>query len=47
MTDIDGSIGISCSYGRDRCGYYAAVFEALAGATYREIQDDYMVSMCN
>ena len=35
---------IQCSLGRDRTGVVSAVIEALCGATYQEIIDDYMAS---
>lgn len=47
IADLDGSIGFSCSHGKDRTGIYCAMLEALAGASYQEIREDYMLSMCN
>ena len=47
IADLDGSIGFSCSHGKDRTGIYCAMLEALAGASYKEIREDYMLSMCN
>ena len=43
----EGSIGISCSQGKDRTGVYCAMLEALAGASYQEVRDDFLLSMCN
>lgn len=45
MLDTEGSIGLSCSQGKDRTGLYCAMLEALAGASYQEIRDDYLLSM--
>ncbi len=45
--DHDGSIGMSCSQGKDRTGIYCAMLEALAGASYEEIRADFLLSMCN
>ena len=47
ILDADGKTGIFCTYGKDRTGFYCAVIEGLAGATYDEILEDFMVSMCN
>jgi len=47
IADIDGCIGLSCSKGKDRTGFYCALLEALAGASYQEIRDDYLLSMVN
>ena len=47
LLEADGRTGIFCTYGKDRTGFYCAVIEGLAGATYDEILKDFMVSMCN
>lgn len=47
MIDSEGSIAISCALGKDRTGYYMAMLEALAGASYKEIREDYMITMFN
>lgn len=47
VIDSEGSIAVSCALGKDRTGYYVAMLEALAGASYREIREDYMVTMYN
>ncbi|MBO4568555.1 MAG: tyrosine-protein phosphatase [Candidatus Methanomethylophilaceae archaeon] len=47
VLDLEGSIGISCSQGKDRTGIYCAMLESLAGASYQEVRDDYLLSMCN
>ncbi|MBO4763753.1 MAG: tyrosine-protein phosphatase [Candidatus Methanomethylophilaceae archaeon] len=43
----DGSIGMSCSQGKDRTGIYCAMLESLAGADYEEVRADFLLSMCN
>lgn len=45
--DAEGSIAIHCTFGKDRTGFYCAVLEALAGASYEEVRADFMLSMCN
>ena len=45
--DHEGSIGMSCSQGKDRTGIYCAMLEALAGADYEEVRADFLLSMCN
>ncbi|MBR4504645.1 MAG: tyrosine-protein phosphatase [Candidatus Methanomethylophilaceae archaeon] len=47
ILSLDGSVGISCSQGKDRTGLYCAILESLAGASYKEVRDDYLLSMCN
>jgi hypothetical protein len=47
VTDLEGSIGISCSQGKDRTGVYCAMLESLAGASYQEVREDFLLSMCN
>ena len=47
LLEAEGKTGIFCTYGKDRTGFYCAVIEGLAGATYDEILADFMVSMCN
>ncbi|MBO7352421.1 MAG: tyrosine-protein phosphatase [Candidatus Methanomethylophilaceae archaeon] len=41
------SIGIFCECGKDRTGQYAAIIQALAGASYDEIRADFLLSLCN
>ncbi len=36
-----------CTFGKGRTGAFCAIVEALAGATYEEIREDFMESMCN
>lgn len=38
---------VHCTEGKDRTGYVCALLEALAGATYDEIVDDYLVTYGN
>lgn len=44
LMQLEGPWLIHCSLGRDRTGVICAVLEALCGATYDEIVQDYMVS---
>lgn len=44
MANTDGPYLIQCNLGRDRTGVICAVLEALCGASYQEIVDDYMLS---
>ncbi len=44
MSEKEGPYLIQCSLGRDRTGVISAVIEALCGASYQEIIDDYMTS---
>lgn len=43
----DGPYLIHCVEGKDRTGFVCMIFEALAGATYQEIVDDYMITYDN
>ena len=47
MAENDGSYYVHCVEGKDRTGYFCMVVEALAGATYQEIIDDYMLTYDN
>ncbi len=47
LVDTEGSVGIFCTFGKDRTGLYCAMIESLAGATYEEVREDFMTSMCN
>ena len=44
LMELEGPWLIHCSLGRDRTGVICAVVEALCGATYDEIVQDYMIS---
>ncbi|MBE6521826.1 MAG: tyrosine-protein phosphatase [Thermoplasmata archaeon] len=45
--EAEGKIGIFCSLGKDRTGVYCGILEGLAGATYDEVRDDFMLTICN
>jgi len=38
---------VHCNEGKDRCGFAILVLEALAGATYTEVAEDYMQTLIN
>lgn len=38
---------VHCNEGKDRCGFVSMLLEALAGATYQEITDDYLTTFYN
>ena len=44
IMEVEGPWLVNCSLGRDRTGVLCAVLEALCGATYDEIVQDYMAS---
>ena len=47
MSKKDGPYLIHCTEGKDRTGFICMLVEALAGASYDEIIDDYMVTYDN
>lgn len=47
ILDHEGKILICCHEGKDRTGFVCALLEALAGADYRQLVDDYMISYDN
>ena len=47
MTDNPGPYLIHCTEGKDRTGFVCMLLEALCGASYQEIVDDYMISYDN
>ena len=47
MIQSDGPYLIHCTEGKDRTGFICMLIEALAGATYQEIVDDYMITYDN
>lgn len=47
MLKNDGPYFIHCNEGMDRTGFVCAILEGLAGATYEEMRDDYMLSYKN
>lgn len=38
---------LHCNEGKDRCGFVSMLLEALAGATYQDVADDYMQTLVN
>lgn len=38
---------IHCNEGKDRCGFYCMLLEALCGASRKELEYDYMTTFCN
>lgn len=38
---------VHCNEGKDRCGFVTMLLEALAGASYQEVADDYMQTLIN
>ena len=47
MADSDGPYLVHCTEGKDRTGFVCMLLEALAGATYDEIEKDYMITYDN
>lgn len=47
LNEAEGKVDIACKYGKDRTGTYCAMLQALAGASYQEICDEFMRSMTN
>ena len=47
MLNNDGPYYIHCLEGKDRTGYVCMVLEALCGATYEELIDDYFITYMN
>ena len=47
MSEADGPYLIHCTEGKDRTGFVCMLVEMLAGASYQEIVDDYMVTYDN
>ena len=47
MSEKDGPYLIHCTEGKDRTGFVCMLIEALAGATYDEIVEDYMITYDN
>ena len=43
----DGPVYIHCTAGKDRTGFVCMLVEALAGASYQQIVDDYMITYDN
>ena len=47
MGETEGPYLVHCTEGKDRTGFVCMLIEALAGASYEEIVDDYMVTYDN
>jgi hypothetical protein len=47
LDGADGKVCIACKLGKDRTGTFCAMLQALAGASYEEICDEFMVSITN
>ena len=47
MSEMPGPYLVHCTEGKDRTGYVCMLIEALCGASYGEIADDYMVTYRN
>ena len=47
MTAMEGPYLVHCTEGKDRTGFVCMLIEALAGAGYMEMADDYMVTYDN
>lgn len=47
MVTMEGPVYIHCLEGKDRTGFVCALLEALAGASYEEILEDYMETYDN
>ena len=47
LSKEDGSFLVHCTEGKDRTGFVCMLLEALCGASYEEIVDDYMITYDN
>ena len=47
LVQHDGPVYIHCTAGKDRTGFVCMLLEALAGASYQQIVDDYMITYDN
>ena len=47
MISSDGPYLIHCTEGKDRTGFVCLLLGALAGGSYQELKDDYMVTYYN
>jgi protein tyrosine/serine phosphatase len=47
MSAMEGPYLVHCTEGKDRTGFVIMLLEALAGASYQEIADDYMLTYDN
>jgi protein tyrosine/serine phosphatase len=44
ITENEGPYLLHCAEGKDRTGFVFALLEALCGASYEEIEKDYMIT---
>ncbi len=47
LSELGGPAYIHCLEGKDRTGFVCMLIEALAGASYEEMRDDYMITYAN
>ncbi|MBQ4253071.1 MAG: tyrosine-protein phosphatase, partial [Erysipelotrichaceae bacterium] len=47
MSEKEGPYLVHCTEGKDRTGFVIMLLEALAGAPYQQIADDYMLTYDN
>lgn len=47
LIDTDGKVGIFCTYGKDRTGFYCLIIQALAGVSFEDAEAEFMLSMQN
>ena len=47
MAEMEGPYFVHCTEGKDRTGFVCMLLEALTGASYQEIVDDYMLTYDN
>ena len=47
MTEHEGPYLVHCTEGKDRTGFVCLLLEALCGASYGEIVEDYMITYDN
>lgn len=47
MLNHDAPYLVHCNEGKDRCGFVIILLEALAGASYEEVANDYMQTLIN
>ncbi len=47
MASHDAPYLIHCNEGKDRCGFVSMLLQSLAGATYSEVVEDYMMTFYN
>ena len=47
MAKADGNYFIHCTEGKDRTGFVCMLLEALCGASYEEMRNDYMITYTN